>query len=196
MTRWPVLDAWAAMSPELAPGDQPAVILPCVAVASYGTVGAVRRDWWEDELAKIRRAASDTRWRVREMVAVALQQLLGADWDRAIETLRDWASDSDPLVVRAAAAGVAEPPLLSDPAHASDALGVQGIAVESLRHVPTADRRSDTVRTLRKALGSTVSVAVAATRDFRLLDSMAASDDPDLQWVARENLKKRRLQEP
>jgi len=46
---------------------------------------------------------------------------------------------------------------------------------------------------LRQALGFTVSVAVAASGDFELLESMAASGDPDLRWVVRENLKKRRL---
>ena len=54
-------------------------------------------------------------------------------------------------------------------------------------------RRASSVRVLRQALGFTVSVIVAATGDFALLEEMAASGDPDLVWVARENLKKARL---
>ena len=49
------------------------------------------------------------------------------------------------------------------------------------------------VRVLRQALGFTVSVVVAATGDFALLEDMAASGDPDLRWVVRENLKRHRL---
>jgi hypothetical protein len=38
-------------------------------VAAYGEVGAVRPDWWDDEVAKLGVAATDGRWRVREAVA-------------------------------------------------------------------------------------------------------------------------------
>jgi hypothetical protein len=40
---------------------------------------------------------------------------------------------------------------------------------------------------LRKALGFTVSVAVAATGDFGLIEELAAAatGDPDLRWVVR-----------
>jgi hypothetical protein len=46
---------------------------------------------------------------------------------------------------------------------------------------------------LRKGLGYTISVTVAATGDFTFLDELASSDDPDLQWIATQNLKKSRL---
>ena len=36
-----LLDGWAALDAGAAPGDQPAVILPCAAMAAYGAVGAV-----------------------------------------------------------------------------------------------------------------------------------------------------------
>jgi hypothetical protein len=104
-----LLDHWAAMSPAEAPGDRPGVVLPCAAVLAYGAVGAVRPEWWSDETAKLRRAASDGRWRVRQ------------------------------------------------------------------------------------GLGFTVSVVVAARGDFSLLGELVRSDDADLRWVARENLRKKRL---
>ncbi len=187
------LDGWAALTPEEAPGDSPAVILPCAAVAAYGAVAVARPDWWHDELAKLRRAASDGRWRVREVAALALQHVLDSDWDRAVAELRAWAGDDDPLVVRAAAAAVAEPPLLRAPNRARDAAVVQRVAVARLAAVRRDERRRDDVRVLRQALGFTVSVAAAATGDVSLLEEMAASEDPDLQWVARENFKKARL---
>lgn len=189
-----LVDAWAALPPEAAAGDRPDVVLPCAAVAAYGEAAAVRPEWWDHEVAKLRRASRDSRWRVRELVAQAVQRLLAADWDRAMATVIDWASADDPLVVRAAAAGVAEPPLLTSPDRAADALDTQRRAVAQLRSYPDDVRRTEEVRVLRQALGFTVSVAVAALGDFALLKSMAASGDPDLLWAANQNLKKARLQ--
>ncbi len=55
---------------------------------------------------------------------------------------------------------------------------------------------AEPVKVLHKALGFTVSVAVAATGDFGLFEELAAAatDDSDLRWVVRENLRKGRLQ--
>jgi hypothetical protein len=189
-----LLDGWAALPESAAPGDRPEVVLPCAAVMAYGEVGAVRPDWWPDEMAKLRRAAVDPRWRVREVVAMALQRLLAADWDRTVAALLDWAAGEDPLVVGAAAAGVAEPPLLRTPQRAADSLAVQRQAVRTFAAIPPQQRRSESSRVLRQALGFTISVAVAATGEFALVNEMAASDDADLRWIARENLKRRRMQ--
>ena len=179
-----LLDGWAA---------RPEEVLACAAVASYGEVGAVRPDWWEDEARKLRRAAADPRWRVREMVAQALQRMLEADWDRTVTRLREWTGDADPLVVRAAAAGVAEPRLLSSPAppaRASDAAAVQAQAIAAYR---AADRATPSAQVLRQALGYTLSVAAAATGDLSLLEEIEKSGDPDLVWIARQNRSKARL---
>jgi hypothetical protein len=188
-----LLDGWAALPEDQAPGDRPEVILPCAAVAAYGEVGAVRPDWWDDEVAKLRAAAGDRRWRVREVMAQALQRLLDADWERTVPVLLDWARADDPLVVRAAAAAVAEPPLLRPEHRWASATQVQRVAVDRLREYPGEARRTPEVRVLRQALGFTVSVVVAATGDFTLLEDMAASSDADLRWAARENLKRARL---
>lgn len=191
-----LLDGWAALSLEEAPVNHPREILPAAAVLAYGEAAVSRPDWWEEEVAKLRRAAANLRWRVREMVAAALQRMLATDWERAYAALTAWLDDDDPLVIRAAAAGVAEPPLLNDPTRADNALTIQRKAVERLAQYPPEMRRNEPVRTLRQALGYTVSVAVAVSPDagFRLLEQLAASDDSDVRWVVRENLKKNRLQ--
>jgi hypothetical protein len=188
-----LLDGWAALTPEEAPGDAAAVILPCAAVAAYGAVAVARPDWWSDELAKLRRAAADDRWRVRELVATALQHVLGSDWDRTVVALLGWADDADPLVVRAAAAAVAEPRLLRDAGRAAAADAVQRHAVARLAAVPLDQRRRPDVRVLRQALGFTLGVVAAASGDLTLLDELSASTDADLQWIARDNVKKARL---
>ncbi len=56
------------------------------------------------------------------------------------------------------------------------------------------DRRSDEFRTLRKTLGYAWSVAVVALPDEGkpLFERLLGSDDPDVHWVVRENLRKKR----
>jgi hypothetical protein len=190
-----VLDRWAATPVEQAPPNDPGEILPAAAPLAYGQVAVSRPEWWDDELAKLRRSASDVRWRVRELVAAGLQTMLAADWNRTIAALRSWLPGGRPLEVRAAAAAVAEPPLLEDPTRGSDALAIQEGAVGVLAAIPPAERHTDDVRVLRQGLGYTVGVAVAAVPvpGTRLLVRMARSGDRDLAWVVRENMKKARL---
>lgn len=62
------------------------------------------------------------------------------------------------------------------------------------------ERRSEEFRALRKGLGYCWSVAVAAAPGVgrpafeELVERATASDDRDLAWMARENLRKRRLE--
>ncbi len=190
-----LLDGWAALPLEAAPVNDAREIWPGAAVLAYGQVAVRRPDWWGDEIGKLHRAAADARWRVRELVATAVQRMLAADWPRTVAALQTWLIEADPLVIRAAAAAVAEPPLLRDAARGAGALAIQAGAVAWLARVPAEERRGEAMRTLRQALGYTVSVAVAAAPDagFALLEQLAASPDPDIQWVVRENLKKARL---
>jgi hypothetical protein len=190
-----LLDSWAALPLESAPVNDPRELLPAVAMMSYGQAAVSRPDWWHDEVTKLHTAASDPRWRIREIVATALQRMLEADWTRTVALLKEWLKESDPLVIRAAVAAIAEPRLLTDQSRGEDAVFVQTSAVEWLENVPVKQRKTDSIRTLRQALGFTVSVAAAADPDsvFVLLQKLVESPDPDLRWIARENLKKNRL---
>ena len=102
-----LLDGWAALSDRQARGDRPEVVLPCAAVAAFGEAAVVRPDWFDDEVAKLRRAAGDPRQRVREVVARSLARMLDADRHRTTAALLGWADDDDPLVARVAAAALA-----------------------------------------------------------------------------------------
>lgn len=190
-----LLDGWAALSLEAAPVNQPREILPAAAVRSYGQVAVSRPDWWEDEIAKIHRAASNPRWRTREILATALQQMLVADWARTYVALQSWLTEADPLVIRAAAAAIAEPPLLKTPAQGQAALAIQVAAIEWFVALPPERRRTTEAEILRKALGYTLSVAIAAApaSGLALLENLATSSDKDIEWIVRENLKKNRL---
>ncbi len=190
-----LIDRWAALSLDATPVNDPREMLPCAAVRAYGQAAISRPEWWPDEIAKLHKAAQDPRWRTREIVAATMQSLLAADWDRAYAVLLHWLSDIHPLVIRASAAAIAEPPLLNTLQRGENALTIQARAIDWLTKVPAEKRRDEDVRTLRKALGFTLSVAAAAAPDsgFDLLKTLAASTDSDVQWIVRENLKKNRL---
>jgi hypothetical protein len=181
---------WAAISADDAPPNDPGEFLAFCGVLGLGETAA-RGD--DSLLPRLRGYANDPRWRVREAVAMGLQRI----GDRGLGRLRDavssWA-DGSWLERRAAAAGVCEPRLLADPEHAVWVLHLLDRITGSLGGAP--DRRDPGFRALRKGLGYCWSVAVVAAPEpgRRLLEQWANSDDPDIRWVVRENLKKKRLE--
>jgi len=147
-------------------------------------------------LAALHHEARDPRWRVREGAAMALQRLGDADGAALRDVVAAWAADPDPLVQRAAVAGICEPRLLLDPESARAALDACRVATRSLADRPAADRKNPDVRVLRQGLGYCWSVAVAADPEhglpaFGLLED---STDDDVRWIVRENRRKARLQ--
>jgi hypothetical protein len=163
-----------------------------------GVVGLGRLLVEHDEPSLVRRLrthAADERWRVREAVAMALQRLGDGDLPRLIEVVSRWAADPDPLVQRAAAAGICEPRLLATPQAAATAIDVCERATHALAARPSGERRDPSVRALRQGLGYCWSVAVAADPGAGLprFRALSASHDPDLAWIVRENSRKTRL---
>ncbi|WP_141776862.1 HEAT repeat domain-containing protein [Phycicoccus sp. SLBN-51] len=148
---------------------------------------------------RLRGYASDERWRVREAVAMALQRVGDADLPRLLTIVRAWARDPDPLVQRAAVAGICEPRLLAGEEAVAAALEACGAATERLAATPPEQRRDAHLRVLRQGLGYCWSVAVAAdpARGLPLFTALTeeaeAEGDADLAWVVRENRRKKRL---
>lgn len=139
--------------------------------------------------------ASDESWRAREGVAMALQRLGDLDLARLLNLVPLWAAAPDPLVQRAAVAGICEPRLLKTQAATSRALDVCEIVTLSLVARPLAQRKEAAIRTLRQALGYCWSVAVAADpyAGIPRFGALAGIDDPDVAWIVRENKKRARL---
>lgn len=144
---------------------------------------------------RLRSHAGDPRWRVREAVAMALQRLGDRDLPRLLDLATEWAADENPLVQRAAAAGLCEPRLLQSPEAASAAVDVCDRATRALAALPLVTRRDEDVRVLRKGLGYCWSVAVAADPAHGLprFQALASCADPDVAWIVRENSRKARL---
>jgi hypothetical protein len=149
----------------------------------------------ESGVATLLDLAGSPLWRVREAVAMGLQRMLERRWTSTVRRLRRRALDATAYEWRALVAGIAEPSLLADSVRALDALDLHYTALAYLRCLPGKSRGSDPVRTLRQALGYTVSVVVAAVPQpgFAQMRAWAAWGHPDVTWVLRENLKKKRL---
>jgi hypothetical protein len=156
-------------------------------------LGSAWREGDAGALDELRRLAADPRWRIREAVALALQREGDRDLTRAFDVAEVWATGT-PLEQRAAVAAVSEPRFLKQPAAAGRALDLLDRVTASLE--AREGRSGEDVRVLRKGLGYCWSVAVSAApeRGKPRFERWLDSDDPDVRWVLRENLKKSRLE--
>lgn len=172
-----------------APTNSPYEFLAFCGVVGLGRLLA---EGHTDLLPVLRIHASDPRWRIREAVAMALQRLGDVNIDQLIAAMQEW-SQGTPLEQRAAAAALCEPRLLDRPDHARAVLQILDGITATIEQV--TDRRGDDFRALRKGLGYCWSVAAVAlpAEGKRLMEKWLISDDKDIQWIMRENLKKTRL---
>lgn len=185
----------AAPEQILALADDPDEYLRCCGTAGAGRLLVEGTGDADALLALLHARAADRLWRVREATAMALQRLGDADPAVLRRVVAAWVRDPDPLVRRAAIAGICEPRLLADPATARAALDACAAATATIEALPAGARRDADVRTLRKALGYCWSVAVAGDPAGGLpaFGALAHSTDPDTAWIDRENRKKARL---
>lgn len=175
--------------PERAPsGSREEFLALCGAAGLGKSIAGGEQGLWP----VLRALASDPRWRVREGVAMALQRIGDADSSVLLEEARRWAAGSM-LERRAVAAGLSEPRLLRDELVAQATLAILD---ELMAGLEAESSRSEETRVLRKALGYCWSVAIAASpkEGMRRFEGWAGRDHPDIRWVVRENLKKKRLQ--
>jgi hypothetical protein len=183
------LQRWAALGPDEAPFGSADEFLPVCGVVGLGRLLA-QGD--RSLLEELRRHASDPRWRIREAVAIALQRFGDSDFPALLEEMQAWASGT-PLERRAAVAALCEPRLISRPESAREVLALLERVTAEL---PSLDRQDEGFKTLRQALGYTWSVAIVALPDEGKprFENLLASEDTDIRWLVRENLRKKRLE--
>lgn len=142
----------------------------------------------EQGLAFARPYASHPSWRVRETVAMAIQELT-TDLGTSLDRLVDWTAS--PLEQRAVVAGLCEPRLLGEPVATGRLLDLLAGLTRGFDH----DRRlSADEQVLRQALGYAWSVAVAAHPEGRgVFGELLDCCGKHVVWILRENLKKTRL---
>jgi hypothetical protein len=164
-------------------------------VVAFGACATVRPEWRVAVFESLGDFACSGSWRVREGVAMAFQRLLPVAPLETIEYLMELATKGNCFQQRASVAAIAEPSLLHTPAMIDAALTIQRLVLERLHELPAAVRKHEDVRSLRQGLGYTLSVVAAATpeKGFALMRECAGWGDPDVNWILRENLKKKRL---
>ncbi len=191
---WDLCVELACVSPDDAPTGDPHEFLSFCGVRGIGAIGSVSPVCVEAALTHLAEASVDPRWRIREAVAMGLQDLLSRQRDMTVPELEDWVEGGSWLTMRAAVAGIAEPDLLAEPELAQTAFRFHR---KTLIRVYTAkERQSEAFRALRKALGHTLSLVIVALPGigFEYLRQLATLDDQDIRWIVRENLEKSRLQ--
>ena len=192
---WTLCVELACISPEDAPAGDPHEFLSFCGVRGIGAIGSVSPVCAEAALTHLSEASVDPRWQVREAVAMALRDLLSRQRGRTVPELEGWVEGGSWLAMRAAVAGVAEPDLLAEPDLAEAALRFHRKTL--IRVYMAKERQSEAFHALRKALGSTLSLVVAALPGigFEYLRQLATLDDQDIRWIVRENLEESRLRE-
>jgi hypothetical protein len=181
---------WLRYDPISAPTNTPEVFLPVCGLVGLGKVLAQGK---REVLEILRRHASDPRWRVREAVCMALQRWGEVDMPALLEEMASWSRGS-PWEQRAAAAALCEPKLLIEEAHARKVLQILDEITLSVS--TSAERKNEAFQVLRKGLAYCWSVAAAALPEEgkALLEKWFASRDSDVNWIMRENLKKKRME--
>ena len=190
---WELCVSMTEISADDAPVNAPREFIPFCGAIGVGTLGSASSRFFDRALTTLRALAHDPRWRMREAVRFGLQRLLAKRSRDTLATLKGWVGNGDLLEVRAVAATVAEPTMLTDRETALAALQLHREIIDRLLKV--RERKSEDFRILRKALGYTVSVVVCAVpqEGFAFMAQLVDSQDSDVRWIVTENLKKNRL---
>jgi HEAT repeat protein len=141
---------------------------------------------------RLRAYASDTRWRVREAVAAGLQLVGDQDMDLLLKEMQKW-SKGNWYEKRAAAAALAEPRLLNKRKEVEKVLRILDQITASMQ--TTEDKKDEAYKVLRQGMCYCWSVAIVALPEMgrSLFEKWLTSDDKDIRWMVKENLKKNRL---
>ncbi|MEW5956569.1 MAG: hypothetical protein AB1801_02515 [Chloroflexota bacterium] len=189
---WQLCVRMSEVSAQEAPVNDPREFISFCGTVGLGALG-LAPEFFEPALARLKTLANDPRWRMREGAPRALQRLLVRRSQAVLTALAGWLAGGSLLELRAVAAAVAEPAPLQDEAVVGAALSLHRHIFE--RVMATQTRKSEEFRVLRQALGYTLSVVIQArpVEGFALMAQLVDSQDPDVLWIVKENLKKKRL---
>jgi len=190
---WELCRVLVAVTPDEGPVNDPKEFIPFCGSVGIGALGSRLDTSYNDALTTLRELSRDRRWRMREAVRMGLQRILKARTENTLEVLQGWIPEGNPLEMRAVAASVSDLEFLLDQDFANRALDLHKEILDQIGHIQ--DRKAKSFRVLRKALGYTLSILICALpkQGLELIDDLIASKDTDLIWIARSNLKKRRV---
>jgi len=181
------------ISPVEAPVNDPKEFLPFCGAYAIGAIGSVSPAYFSKALFRLRELSEDSRWRTREAVAMGIQKMLGRKPEETMRALEGWIESNNWLVMRAIAAGVAEPLLLRNTQTARKALEIHKKIIAKI--LVAKERKSPEFKTMRKGLCYTLSVVVWGIphEGFIYINKIACSKDADVLWIVKQNLGKKRL---
>ncbi len=164
-------------------------------VMMCGIVGfcVLHRSGIKSVLNFIKKFASHKSWRVREAVAIGIQEIADhKNLNEIIGHLEEWAEGND-LEKRAVIAALCEPKLLKEKSIIVKLLKILAHITLGFENIEA--KPSDNQNTLRKTLGYGWSVAIAAlpAEGRHAFEQMAQNQSKHIQWIVKENLKKNRL---
>ena len=168
--------------------NTPEVFLVFCGVIGLGKLAANEPILFE----QLRRYASDSRWRIREAVATGLQLTGDQDMALLLKEMQTW-STGNWYEKRAAAAALAEPRLLKQAKHAKQVLQILDKITASMQ--AANGTKDESFKVLRQGMAYCWSVAVAALPEAGkpMMEKWLDSQDKDIRWMFKENLKKNRL---
>ncbi len=189
-----LLIGWASLGPEQAPAGSPLEFLPFCAIQALGA-GYLNAYEREKVLAVLRQAAGDSRWRVREAVAMGFQRIAEVDFAVAQEVFSAWLRDATLVEKRAILAALAHGPLLKQPERAEFCLDVTELVLKDLLELPRQERKTEGFRILKQGLEYSISLFVESLPEqgFFRLEKWVEADDADLRHIIKSNLLKARL---
>lgn len=167
--------------------------IPFCGLIGVGSISSISSAYFSEGLLILKNAAKDKRWRIRESVAMGLQRILLNKNKNIINELEEWITEKDYYIWRAVVAGLAEPDIVKDKGVALKALEIHKKILKQIS--VTEERRSESFKKLRQALGYTLSVIVKQIPDegFKYINKLVKIDDKDIIWIVKTNLKKNRL---
>ena len=186
---WARIAAWLSLPDEQAKENTPDVFLVFCGVLSLGRLIAAGE---HAHVRQLREYASDSRWRIREAVAMALQTVGDKDMPFLLNQIESWAAGNW-YEQRAVAAGLCEPRLLQDTRTAKLVILVLDTITSNLSR--SKARKEDGFRVLRQPMAYCWSVAVVAApaTGKPAFEKWLPRTDTDVRWVLRQNLKKSRM---
>lgn len=164
------------------------VFLVFCGVVGLGKLAAHEPERFE----QLRKYASDPCWRVREAVATGLQLAGDQNIDLLLKEMQTW-SKGNWYEKRAAAATLAEPRLLKEPECVKEVLNILAEITASMEKSDGA--KDESFKVFRQGMGYCWSVVVAALPESGkpMMERWLSSQDKDVRWVMKENLRKNRL---
>lgn len=163
-------------------------------VMMCGIVGycVLNRNGISDVIENIRKYASHQSWRIREAVAIGIQQIAGNNMEEVIDCLENWMNGNE-LEKRAVAAALCEPKLLREKHIVVRVLEILNRITRGFEKIHS--KLSGDQNSLRKTLGYAWSVAIVSLPEEgkAVFEKIAAGENKNIQWIIKENLKKNRM---